>query len=924
MERGTFEKQRLQKQLFITAIQLAEIDGSAVIPTILAYKTNGVLVGYEALKQHPEEASVHEDFKIELGGIDPRTWTRDDVEVRKGEWRSAVGLTKDFIDHTISQVNSWIEARGLQRAKRIMVAEPIAMGDSEEVSANWLANYRLHVRGILKRYFDDVAFLPEPFAVFQYYRYGIRHPAIAQEQKHVALVVDFGGGTFDVSVIETTAKGDISQSGRNSKPLASASAAIGGAYINRQLARRLIFKHLAKGVDRQRIGYAISQYEKLANGQIARPELLEEDVRNFFGHYRRLLHEIESAKVALCLRIRDWRLDAEHGLALAEHVTVPRMPLRREADPIGARLDPLLLRTVFEHDVWKARLINVIRQAATRARLALDGQRIHMALLSGGSANIQWLRLLIQRDLANELPEIEILELQTEFQEIVAKGLAIECARRTYDDGVGDFKAVTYNPLYLTLAANERARETPRFKPVTDSLPTSELNGVLLPSASALANFVDIPLEWRFRLAHAPSRCLDYHFARGEWDGLDVNVLHNVDHRIHVQRDMPLHGKLWVELTVTETGSAYPRFVFQKTNRDADVPERAVDGTPFYLDMVVDDVGSAAPAYVGFDFGSTNSSYSYIERTAINTFVERGKQKDWLDLNELVGQLPYFVSNPLKRYIAETNQSRLESCGLAAIEAALTYLAYASYSEFRSLGDKKVSTIFKGFGKRSAGPLWKMFRDSQEKLGLRARFTKELQSLCKGEFYNIIDSAVDEVANYKHDRESMIDYRRVLSILGNAIRSSLGQTWIGSFENCRARRFGNGFEADFRVALGPDLPFVEVLRYTGPHAFSEEEVFLVNAESGEAISLSPLMIWQGESLAKGRERPELFLYDSQERKSQLGYVFKASSSKVSINAGHENRLGDLAAWLQKLESDDRANCFRLTGVSLRISTVPED
>ena len=37
---------------------------------------------------------------------------------------------------------------------------------------------------------------------------------IVEKKRHTALVLDFGGGTFDVSVIDTTAQGDISYGGK--------------------------------------------------------------------------------------------------------------------------------------------------------------------------------------------------------------------------------------------------------------------------------------------------------------------------------------------------------------------------------------------------------------------------------------------------------------------------------------------------------------------------------------------------------------------------------------------------------------------------------------------------------------------------------------------------------------------------------------
>src|SRR5437762_8666076 len=102
-----------------------------------------------------------------------------------------------------------LEARDLKRDANILVAEPLAMQD-ELVDENWVANYRTNIRRILEgKGFENVDFLPEPFAVYQYYRYGEKHPLVAERKKHHALVIDFGGGTFDVCVIATTKEGDI-------------------------------------------------------------------------------------------------------------------------------------------------------------------------------------------------------------------------------------------------------------------------------------------------------------------------------------------------------------------------------------------------------------------------------------------------------------------------------------------------------------------------------------------------------------------------------------------------------------------------------------------------------------------------------------------------------------------------------------------
>jgi hypothetical protein len=82
-----------------------------------------------------------------------------------------------------------------------------------------------------------------------------------------------------------------------------------------------------------------------------------------------------------------------------------------------------------------------------RAEAELGNKPITVVLLSGGSSNIRWLKPLLERDVAASLREAEVLELSESFQEIVAKGLAVECARRFHTGGDGDFRAVTYNRL---------------------------------------------------------------------------------------------------------------------------------------------------------------------------------------------------------------------------------------------------------------------------------------------------------------------------------------------------------------------------------------------------------------------------------------------------------------------------------------------
>jgi molecular chaperone DnaK (HSP70) len=124
-------------------------------------------------------------------------------------------------------------------------------------------------------------------------------------------------------------------------------------------------------------------------------------------------------------------------------------------------LDALELRNIFIRKLWEKKLFPAITNALARAKNDLEAQPISVILLSGGSSNMRWLHRLLKETNLPDLEGAELLELQDNFQEIVAKGLAIECARRTFNSGDGDFRAVTYSRLCLVLDPDEKDTEVP-------------------------------------------------------------------------------------------------------------------------------------------------------------------------------------------------------------------------------------------------------------------------------------------------------------------------------------------------------------------------------------------------------------------------------------------------------------------------------
>ena len=83
----------------------------------------------------------------------------------------------------------------------------IIIGEPAERDTAWKENFRRHVREILEEVYGvKPQFLPEPFAVFQYYRL-YEQVFSAESKPETVLIIDIGGGTFNSCVIGTTEAG---------------------------------------------------------------------------------------------------------------------------------------------------------------------------------------------------------------------------------------------------------------------------------------------------------------------------------------------------------------------------------------------------------------------------------------------------------------------------------------------------------------------------------------------------------------------------------------------------------------------------------------------------------------------------------------------------------------------------------------------
>ena len=572
-----------KKDFFINSVELIDFHGSTNIPTILHYET-GIRnpdYGCEALNKARRRDDLNEDFKVDLGNFRPGTTSTRQFPCSDGVRRSASELTADFLNGIILETRRWLESRKLKTELSILVAEPLSMQDSL-VSDNWLTNYRNNIRRLLSgKGFDKVDFLPEPFAVYQYYRHGERHPVLAEQRKHYALVLDFGGGTFDVCVIETTKSGDVAVSGQMAKPLSASSKAIGGYFVNRVIAEHLVRKLLAQRNIASKLQKAFQEYARWRKENTDLSSLSSE-YRNFIQHFYRLTYRVEEVKLKLSRSIRRWTLDSNESISVS--VSIPSDPFLEDSTSADVQLSGNEFKELFVKKIWTAELRNVVRLSLDRSRQESNGAEISVVLLSGGSANLRWLAELLKKDFPVQLASAEILSIR-DYQEVVSKGIAIECARRFYNpEDLGDFSTVTYNRLCLVLNPDEAGEEVKRFVAKDPGMPKAGTPGELLPSATTLINFRNKIMRWKVRLDSAPKRQLGYYFTKSSIDPEQVEHLHNVEETVvRTPKNAKFDSQISLELFVSDDGTATPRFVYYSGSSKEQAI--SVNCRPFYLDM---------------------------------------------------------------------------------------------------------------------------------------------------------------------------------------------------------------------------------------------------------------------------------------------------------------------------------------------------
>jgi hypothetical protein len=612
------------------------------------------------------------------------------------------------------------------------------------------------------------------------------------------------------------------------------------------------------------------------------------------------VYDVEDPKIALSEQIDDWQLDAPLR-NLSVTVRLPKDPFSENPSYFDAILTAEEFREWFIKEVWGKRLKSVIKNTLDRGQEKLLGNPVNIVLLSGGSCNIRWVERLIEHDFSTELSNAAVLQLEDNFLEVVAKGLAVECTRRFYDDSSrGDFTSVTYNGLNLLLDADERGIQHKNFIPTSDNpVLQTDKRCVLIPAASVLSGQFDKPLTWKVKLDRPPRHFLNYYFLRAGLSPFSdeefgesgekkysEHLLNLEHHNVSTPANSSFDNNTLVELKIEkERKTASVRFIYARNNQGQ--PRITVEGAPFFIDITDTQDQPKSKAYIGLDFGTSNTAISFINHAAVKAYEKKSNKQFWLDLNELCRVLPYPLAVPLARHLSQYEKKQLADTALEFVESALAMASYVSYLELCSLkksrtnqeNDETLITAypstkyFKSFTQRSVGPLWGLLRDTQKAMGDKAHITKPYRDLLGESHYDEVDSMVTELGEYKHQKRSADSLNlQIVKLIANVSRRVFMNYWFGYFENISSERFKKGnYNGRFRQAHGDSTNFVESVSYSGRSEFPNGSAHLVNFEARIALPLAPLIFWY--SCEQHPNEEHCYFYDIH---SKGDYSYKAA------------------------------------------------
>jgi Fic family protein len=365
-----------------------------IIPTLVSYSPTRreMVIGDEARALGIKGHTNAHGFKMQVGSppseFDKKTYWVEIPEPGKppATTFSCRDITTLFLKAVLKQC--------VGRYEKIMVGIPAVQDE------NWMEHYRSNIRSIIQTIgFSEPSFLPEPFAVFQYYRH-VEKLIPDERRSQTILLIDIGGGTCNTSIVKTTSAGSISLRGLGSKPYGTRAVNFGGKALDAEFLRASISTNVAL-------------HRTLKDNPIERAK------SNLSACLK-----VEDAKLILCDRLK--------GVGGFSELLVKFERGELESDSgvqlvMSSRHLEMATRTAWTHH-WLQAVTVTIKEA--QDQLGEQITLIDKVLLCGGCGQLPFLREYVTRSLSQWLQSADDVIVGKTPGFAVACGIQKECEIR--------------------------------------------------------------------------------------------------------------------------------------------------------------------------------------------------------------------------------------------------------------------------------------------------------------------------------------------------------------------------------------------------------------------------------------------------------------------------------------------------------------
>ncbi|MEA3361469.1 MAG: Fic family protein, partial [Thermodesulfobacteriota bacterium] len=478
---------------------------------------------------------------------------------------------------------------------KIPQPEKLIIGEPSVRENQWKENFRRHIREVLGELgYPDVAFFPEPFAVFQYYRnVESLFPSVTRPQN--VLVVDVGGGTFNSCVIRTTERGFLARGGSTALPLGLQAEVHGGFEIDRKLLEVAVEKARKQGV-----------------------KWKEDPLKRAEGEGMSILLLIEDTKIYLSTEIGSERRIADDVSNIKRKLTFPKGTIHQEEE-ISVELTGEDLKAILRNiwrKTWGPIVIETINEAKKKlANIKAKLDKTDLVLVAGGSARLPYMKEEITTLLPTMINAGSIYN-GTDAGTAVALGIAWECKEQSARDprlSLGRIAPCVLNDLYMGFRRSRRdAIELPKVR----------CNG----KTNCLGQLLSSPFETEELTVHyeieVPFPVKDklyYYFGDHPLENTR-DYLNHLNDVLAIQTNNKVSQKIELTLSIKQDGTIKPVFSFQEKGKGARRDKIRAECPEFYIS----DFGIIeGDSFCGVDFGSSNS---YVARIISTEEVETGKE----------------------------------------------------------------------------------------------------------------------------------------------------------------------------------------------------------------------------------------------------------------------------------------------------------